>query len=152
MISFTQFLKENSIEIPNFEDCLGKMRHGMPQLTNFDEFAADLSANDISLTVETCNPSDLVPTQKNFNQEKVDKIKEGLSYTRSTPSVIVGFKPIIVSQDGYVIDGHHRWLAAHQLKKHIECKVVGMTAETLFDFLKGKDYVEKKSINEETNQ
>lgn len=120
----------------------------MPQLTKFDDFCRDLDENNISLTNQDRKPSDLIPTQKNFNQEKVDKIKEKAGWSRGIPSVMMGH-PIIISRDDYVVDGHHRWLAAHQLNVHVSCRTVGMDAEDLLEFLKGKDYIEKKTINEE---
>lgn len=129
--------------IPSFEDYLAELtvrrRHTMPQLTDFDGFKKDLEKSDIDLSLKSLDPKKLDPTQSNFNQDKVDRMKEDDGWTR---------KPIITSRDGYVIDGHHRWLAAKQLGKQLKAQVVDMDAEEIFDFCKDKAYVEKKGINE----
>lgn len=57
-------------------------------------------------------------------------------------------KPIIVSNDDYVIDGHHRWLAAAKLNEKIPARVVDKTAEELLDFVKDKSYIEKRTIKQ----
>jgi ParB-like chromosome segregation protein Spo0J len=46
------------------------------------------------------DPASIKPTQKDFNLDKV------LTLVDSSVD-----KPIIVSVDGYVLDGHHRYLA-----------------------------------------
>lgn len=126
-------------DVPNINKSLGKLRHGMPQLSNFDQFAADLKANDIELGTDNVRPDSLTPTQRNFNQDKVDALITSGKWND---------KPIIVSLDNFVIDGHHRWLAAHQLHKPIKVRRVHMKAEDLLEFLKGKKYVLRKAINE----
>ena len=77
-------------------------------------------------------------SQGNFNEEKVEFLRKQKNKG----------KPIITSNDDYVIDGHHRWLAAAQDHGEVDCRVVDMTAEELFAFLKGKDYVEFKTLKE----
>lgn len=139
MLEFSEWLAEDA-KVPNINKSLGRMRHGMPQLGKFDSFLADLNKNKIKSAVHEIVPKSLTPTQKNFNQEKVDKMKEGGW----------GDKPIISSKDNYVVDGHHRWLAAHQAGKKIKSRVIDMNCEDLLDFLDGKKYVQKKKINEET--
>lgn len=129
IISFQDFLLEFAV----------KRRHTMPQLTNFDAFKDDLAKSSIGMKLDTLKPHELDPTQSNFNQEKVDRMKADGGWNA---------KPIIASRDGYVIDGHHRWLAAKQLKKPIQAQVVDMDVEDLLDFCKDKEYVEKKGINE----
>lgn len=129
MKSFEEFLAELTV----------RRRHTMPQLTDFEGFKKDLEASGIKMKLGSVKPSTLEPTQSNFNQEKVDRMKSEGGWDT---------KPIISSRDGYVIDGHHRWLAAKQLKKDIKAQIVDMDAEDLLDFCKDKDYVEKKGINE----
>lgn len=125
--------------VPNIEDGIGKLRHTMPQLSDFDSFMKDLADNKISMTTKPLTSTSLTPTQRNFNEEKVDSlVKSGTWDT----------KPIITSKDKYVIDGHHRWLAAVKLGKKIPSRVVDMTCEDLLDFLKNKSYVETKTLRE----
>ncbi len=125
--------------VPNIEDGIGKLRHTMPQLSDFDSFMKDLADNKISMTTKPLTSTSLTPTQRNFNEEKVDSlVKSGTWDT----------KPIITSKDKYVIDGHHRWLAAVKLGKKILSRVVDMPCEDLLDFLKNKSYVETKTLRE----
>lgn len=134
-------IKDDSKEIPNLDDGLGKNRYHLPQLTNFDAFHKDLTDSGHQLGHDYVVPKTLTPTQKHFNQEKVDKLKANGW----------GDKGIIVSKDNYVIDGHHRWLAAHQKGEKIKARVTSLKCDELLDFLKGKDYVEKKTLDEEAN-
>ncbi|USV40833.1 hypothetical protein [Xanthomonas phage BUDD] len=138
MIDFDTWLYED-LKVPNAKDGKGKMRHGMPQLTQFDAFMDDLKANDIGTEVKSLSPWKLTPTQGNFNEEKVDFLIDQKKWDA---------KPIITSADGYVVDGHHRWLAAAKLGKDVQSRVIGMNCDDLLKFLKGKSYVETKTINE----
>lgn len=127
------------VGVPNLEDGVGKRRVDLPQLTDFHSFSKDLDESGIKMTTNVAKPSTLTPTQKHFNQEKVESLKGG------------GWdaKPIIVSNDDYVIDGHHRWLAAHQLDKDIRVQRVDMKCQDLLAFVKGKPYTENKTLKEE---
>lgn len=137
--TFEEFLLEKLI-IPNLKNGLNKRRHTLPQVRDFDQFKEDLKSEKISISpVEEHNPRDLTPTQSNFNEEKVEKMISGSFWDE---------KPIVISNDDYVIDGHHRWLAAVKLKKNIKACTVDLSAEELLQFLKGKSYVEKNTINQ----
>lgn len=126
--------------VPNEGASLNKKRHTMPQLKEFDEFKADLEANGINISApKSIKPDGLKPTQNNFNEEKVKDMVEAGTWDS---------KPIIVSSDNHVVDGHHRWLAAIESKENIDVCVVDMAIEDLLDFLKGKEYVVKNTINQ----
>ncbi len=60
-----------------------------------------LNARGIAHQDETVPASELKPTQAEFSRKKVDKAK----------SFEGGDRSILVSSDGYVLDGHHQWLA-----------------------------------------
>lgn len=136
--SFEEFLLER-LEVPNEADCKGKMRHSLPQIHNFDGFCSDLAKEDIALDLRHFDPDKLTPTQSNFNEEKVDRMVAENAWNS---------KPIIVSKDMYVVDGHHRWLAACKTKTKVAARVVGLTCDELLAFLKDKPYCEKRGINE----
>lgn len=80
-------------------------RKDMPQikLSVFDEFKT-WSKLDVSVVeIET---SSLCPTQIDFNDDKIVKMVKRIE--QKDPS----FKgTILISKDGYVLDGHHRWIA-----------------------------------------
>lgn len=138
MTNFDSWLYEQ-LKVPNAEDGKGKMRHTMPQLPNFDAFMDDLDANGIDTEVRTLGPWKLTPTQSNFNEDKVNFLIDEKKWDA---------KPIITSADDYVIDGHHRWLAAAKLGKDIKSRVINLDCDALLAFLKDKPYVETKKINE----
>jgi hypothetical protein len=125
-------------DVPNADEGMGKRRVDIPQLTNFDAFHKDLVDSGHQLGHDYVEPNTLTPTQKHFNQEKVDKLKENGW----------GDKGIIISNDDYVIDGHHRWLAAHQMGEKIKARRASLDCDELLDFCKGKPYVEKKTLSE----
>jgi hypothetical protein len=58
-------------------------------------------------------------------------------------------KPIIVSHDDKIIDGHHRWEACRQAGCEVKTRKTSLKADELFDFVKGKPYVEKKGLHED---
>ena len=137
--TFEKFLAEK-LTVPNLDDGMGKKRHGMPQLKEFDAFKADLEASKIVMKpVSARRPESLTPTQSNFSEEKVKKMVEDDNWHT---------KPIIISKDNYVVDGHHRWLAACETKRNIDVRQVDLTAADILGFLKDKDYVVKEGIKE----
>lgn len=122
-------------DVPNSEDSLGKARYTMPQVHK-EELLKDIGKD--GFTRESVDTSSLTPTQKHFNWDKVDGIA---SSGKPIPE-------IIVSRDGYVIDGHHRWLGAHNRDGKINIVRVRQNADDLLKFLKDKPYVITKKLNE----
>lgn len=71
-----------------------------------------LSAMGITSKRETAAAKDLKPTQAEYSQSKTDSAKD------IEPG---GDRDVVmVSSDGYVLDGHHRWLAAAQQGKDVK--------------------------------
>jgi hypothetical protein len=79
----------------------------MPQIPAVHQakFDAFLAANGVASVNVSVNPSKLKPTQSELNQAKVDVLVKAKTYRD---------KPINVSDDGFILDGHHRWAAAVQ--------------------------------------
>lgn len=116
-----------------------KRRIDMPQLTDFHAFKKDLEDAGHKMSDASRKPEHLEPSQKHFNQEKVDRLIASGSHKD---------KPIIVSKDDKIIDGHHRWEACRQAGCEVKTRQTSLKADELFDFVKGKPYVEKKGLNE----
>lgn len=128
MKSFDQYLVELA------------MRHTLPQVRDLEAFRENLIDGKVGFKEDVkLSPKTLKPTQSNFNQEKVDRIIQAKSMTN---------KPVVVSSDNKIIDGHHRWMAAKQTKTDIRAWVVDLSCDELQSFLKGKPYCEKRGINE----
>jgi RNA polymerase sigma factor (sigma-70 family) len=85
---------------------LGIPRTEMPQVKSEHRGALIqfLAARDISHTSEEVQPTALKPTQQEFSTAKVDKARSFRGENR----------PILVSADNYVVDGHHQYVAALQ--------------------------------------
>ena len=94
MLSFTKFVTEQSVvggfNIP---------RASMPQIADQEGFAQYLEFLGVFVQRAPTQLSALKPTQTEFDQAKVDAIK-------------APYGSIIVSSDGYILDGHHRFFAA----------------------------------------
>lgn len=89
---------------PNFESGYMVPRADMPQLEN-KHVKSFLKDHGVDSKIEHRSTSELKPTQSQFNPEKIASMdKTGMS------------KPILISSDDYVLDGHHRWLANHYNK------------------------------------
>ena len=88
-------------------------RKDMPQIQASDvqEFLKFLETRDISYVKKNISAKDLKATQKEIDMDKVDNLKdENIDELR---------KPLLVSKDHHIMDGHHRWLAL--LGKGLDC-------------------------------
>lgn len=118
-------------------------RLSMPQIYSYlyPHFVADLSINNIPHDKKILKKKDLVPSQKEFKQDKVDSIRKSIE-----DGTYKAF-PLLVSSDMVIVDGHHRW---HALNENDKCEVnmVGLNFEKLYEFLKNKPYAINKPLNE----
>jgi uncharacterized protein (DUF1015 family) len=108
MISLREYLSER-IVMPKPEETLGNEREDMPQIEGKDymHFLKYLGKNGAASKTEIVSASSLKPIQKQFSKAGVEKSLERLRSPKVDPR-----PPVIVSSDNYIIDGHHRWLAA----------------------------------------
>lgn len=86
-------------------------RSQMPQIKNIEHFVnyaehLGLQSETFLSTVELYRP-----TQFEYDKWKVNNIKMDW---RKNPDSIETTKPILVSDDHFVLDGHHRYFAASQ--------------------------------------
>ena len=91
---------------PLFAGGLNLPRDEMPQIPKEHQapFIAALRADGVRVTEVHVNPLSLRPTQNQIDASKVGQ--NLINYDRREK---VGVKPIFISSDGYVLDGHHRW-------------------------------------------
>lgn len=141
MKSFKQVIKEEAVSVPDKDETMGVARRDMPQIAPKDlkHFFDHLKKNEISATKKTVEPSTLKATQGQFNKSKIKGIMDGIQSGSSDS------KPIIVSKDNYVMDGHHRWLAHANLGKDIDIHHVNVKAKKLLDVMHDypKSFTEK---------
>ena len=99
---------------------LGIPRILMPSLDDPNDFLTRIHRQfSITHERETCKMSDLLPAQGEIRRNRVDGAAAGMNekgkviVTNPNGSKVVA-APIIISQDNYIVDGHHRWAAAHE--------------------------------------
>jgi len=86
--------------MPNFD------RRDMPQVdTQNLRKALNMASDMVKVTKETIVASKLKKSQKQLYKDKV----VGIANRFTTPQ---SFKPLIISKDNHIVDGHHRWGAA----------------------------------------
>ena len=142
MMTLMEFF--DSADLPNKDQNLGIKRVNMPQIDT-NKFLADVENHpEINYTKDVVDTDQLLPTQSQFNDGKVKAIVMAL---RSGAEQ----KPIIVTEDNYIVDGHHRWAAHDNIGAKIPVLKVGTDINSLLEFLKDKPYVVRKTINESVN-
>lgn len=105
-------------------------RSNMPQIEDVEKFTEWL-ADDRG--VGSWPYYDLVTPYSPLQAEGFDegKIKDITMDLVEDPESIPDMKPIIISDDGYVVDGHHRYLAAMRLEVKFPYIVVYTSANKL---------------------
>lgn len=99
----------------------------MPQVrkADWDEFLAFARERTTLEREDDVDPTTLSAVQHEFSQERVDAIPmEKLAY------------PILVSLDGFVMDGNHRWIKAHQTKTKIPVLRIGLKRNDALDMIR----------------
>ena len=108
---------------------LGIPRRLMPQFTTPRDIQSFMKFAERRYGVKsrraTRRAARLKPSQEEINRERVEDVKEDIVEKKLNPNV-----PLIVSRDGYVIDGHHRWAAykSHHPTKKLPVLLVGASA------------------------
>ena len=150
-------INDDGPDIIELEDGLGMCRTECPQVKSSDvsEFIEWLETQDPPIVADytTMDPKDITPIQKQINLEKVSGMvaAKGLDALASE-------KPVMVSGDGYLIDGHHRWYALLD-NNYSEMSVVqiGLDIKSLIPVIKDwnktsyKDTTQEKLIRRALN-
>lgn len=94
------------IKVPKHKDALSFNRSELPQIAgkHVPDFIRSLKKSGVKVTQHLVEPKHYKPTQNEFNLVKVREM------IRTDPDKI---HPSISSNDSYILDGHHRWLADH---------------------------------------
>jgi len=134
-------IRELKIEKPDSADTKGIKRSEMPQVATKDypEFIDYLKANGAEFIKQTMPASQLKATQGEFSKAGVEKQLNKMQ--AGTPK-----KPVIASQDNYIIDGHHRWLVAMNTRDNVEVFKVSIDADELLDLVRKFPKVTYKDI------
>lgn len=112
----------------------------MPQIVDVEAMLTHMRNAGVRVDTYEVSPADLIPTQSEFNKDKVLAIMQD-------PKGLA--KPIVISKDNFIIDGHHRWLAAHNLgKKTMACITVNLNIEQALEIISQESYTDVKDIRE----
>lgn len=109
---------------------LGIARADMPQIPS-KERDAFLHGLHVPVTLTELDPTTLIPIQDQLDGYKVSQVYHDLRHHNERVD-----KPILVSQDHYIIDGHHHWggkmlEALHDPSTKIKAYVVHMDHQPL---------------------
>ena len=137
----TKVVKE---KVFNPKNSLGIKRKEMPQIEDNDQdhFLKWLSGQGVKWSKSQAAPGQIKPSQAEINVDAAQELADSNSSKLS--------KPVIISKDFYIIDGHHRWYA-HELKKSKNVSIIkiDMDAKKLIKLMNGYDRVKNKSITNE---
>lgn len=98
-----------NIEIPKIGMTFSRVL--MPQIGDENEFIKNIKESGVSYKEEKVDPNSLRSTQSEFDRDKIASMMiEPLSDKNG----------IIISNDDYVLDGHHRWIVAYNKKQKIK--------------------------------
>lgn len=119
-------------------------RSEMPQIKaeNRGAMVNFMNARDISHEQGEVPASSLKPTQQEFSPAKVKQAKEFEGGNRS----------ILVSNDNYVLDGHHQWLAAREKGEPVKVIRLNAPIEQLVPLAKEMPSTETQDSQTVTNE
>lgn len=121
---FINLLQELKIVKPRVKDTLGVPRNKMPQIArqHYDEYFEYMKEHGVTFVKQTIPVKDIKATQKEFSDAGVIKsVLKGKIRTK--------IKPVIISSDNFIIDGHHRWLATLNISPNERVDVVRASAK-----------------------
>jgi len=136
----TADVNELKIEKPDAADTMGIPRNKMPQVATSDypEFIDYLKDAGAGFTKETVPAKSLKAIQGEFSDEGMMKALRKRKLE----------KPVIASSDDYIIDGHHRWLAALNTGSDVVVYRVNKAGKELLQLVKDFPKTTYKDIYE----
>lgn len=94
-------------------------RKFMPQISgdSIGQAVELLTKNGITVQKGKISVNKLTHSQETVNKEKVRNIIRDIKRGKKIP-------PLIISNDNYIVDGHHRWIAYKLLDSNMIIKVI----------------------------
>jgi len=120
---FDAFSMINNVQLPTGN--LGIMRSQMPQIDgpHQAEFVNWLATKGIESKHTQTQVDRLMLTQNEINKAKVFKLM-----TMYRAGQVAKWAPVIVSKDGFVIDGSHRFVAIYNIDRYSKIKIIKVDA------------------------
>ena len=129
------------------KNSLGYEKKDLPQIRTgskgmFVEYLNDKYGRQIT-SYKDVQASELKPVQNKINKKQLQIIKDygGLANN----------KPITVSNDGYVIDGHHRWYYAKEQGLTLPALIIDLPAEKVIEESFNSGLAERENIDSVRN-
>jgi hypothetical protein len=146
LMATAEILSE-SIKKPRPEDTLGVRRADMPQVhaSHYPELFNYLKANGATISKSSVQASELKAVQGEFSDEGVEKMMRKTDKDGGTTRK----KPLIVSADNYIIDGHHRWLAAYNMDEQVPIIKFSLPVSELLQLVKDFKHTTYRGIYKE---
>lgn len=129
MLSIKYVLTDLNTIVNNLKVPVGNLsisRSQMPQIDNQEKFKKSLTKMGIEWAEDEEQVGKLRLTQSEINKTKIMKM---MSQIRKRG--IKAFDPIIISDDGYVIDGSHRFAAKLNQSKRAKMPVIKVKMKAL---------------------
>jgi len=146
-----QLAENTEIQKPHPDDTLGVERKHMPQVhrDHYPELIKYLEDHGNKFSHGEMHAKELRATQKEFSDKGVRKMMK----TGGRPSDSAGkaSKPLIVSSDNYILDGHHRWLAAWNQDDVVPVMKGTLPIKKLFQLVNDFEHTTYKDIHEEVS-
>jgi GNAT superfamily N-acetyltransferase len=134
------------IKKPRPEDTLGVSRADMPQIhaSHYPELFNYLKQNGATISKGSVPATELKAVQGEFSDAGVEKMMRKGGITADGTK-----KPLIVSADNYIIDGHHRWLAAYNLEEEVPIIKFSLPVKELLQLVKDFKHTTYRGIYKE---
>lgn len=111
----------------------------MPQLGPLEDFLKNLDSQDIGYENVVVKPDELRASQQEFN---LDKVRSMMNEPKNYKS------GIIISNDNYVLDGHHRWIACYNKGHNVKAVKVDLPILELMRTAKSMENIEYRNVTE----
>ena len=146
MFKLTNNNINEAIKKPRPEDTLGVSRADMPQIhaDHYPELFNYLKQHGASISKGSVPATELKAVQGEFSDAGVEKMMRKGGVTADGTK-----KPLIVSADNYIIDGHHRWLAAYNLEEEVPIIKFGLPVKELLQLVKDFKHTTYRGIYKE---
>jgi len=135
-------IEENTVKY--LQKSLGVSREKMPQISSSDvhNYVEYLRKHGVNVKGSSIPISKIGMTQKDINTEKVKALLGTEVHNLS--------KPVIISKDNYILDGHHRVVALYNIDNNFKLKTikVNLPIQKLLDITHGYPKVSYKTIHE----
>lgn len=137
-------------EVIHLDYGLGLARAELPQVksTDMKEFRSWMEEQGVESFETKMEVGELNPIQKEINTDKTDSMK--MKHEAGTIDLISG-KPIMVTMDEHLIDGHHRWYALRELDPQTEMETINfnISVQEFLQLVKQYPKVSFKDVNME---